>query len=170
MLVIYLYKTLKTIYCNIFMFHSYYFYLFFQKKVDPRVALTGDQKLIQSSGIQTLGGKLLKNQATVIVREDIVIWESSHDKCTFFRTQPSLVPCTKCSSNTNTVKIEDISRNISKNNNITNSNITSNASATYPAKRSMCTLGVFFLYFWKILQIFIDMGLMILAYIVRTFF
>ena len=129
------------------MFHSYYFYLFFQKKVDPRVALTGDQKLIQSSGIQTLGGKLLKNQATVIVREDIVIWESSHDKCTFFRTQPSLVPCTKCSSNTNTVKIEDISRNISKNNNITNSNITSNASATYPAKRSMCTLGVFFFVF-----------------------
>ena len=111
---------------------------FFAKKVDPRVALTGDQKLIQSSGIQTLGGKLLKNQATIIVREDIVIWESSHDKCTFFRTQPALIPCTKC--NTNTVKIEDISRDISRNiskNNITNSNVTSNASATYPAKKSM---------------------------------
>ena len=137
-------KLFIAIYSCYYLFHSYYFYLFFRKKVDPRVALTGDQKLIQSSGIQTLGGKLLKNQATVIVREDIVIWESSHDKCTFFRTQPSIVPCTKCSSNTNTVKIEDISRNISKNNNITNSNITSNASATYPAKRSMCTLGVFF--------------------------
>ena len=107
---------------------------FFAKKVDPRVALTGDQKLIQSSGIQTLGGKLLKNQATIIVREDIVIWESSHDKCTFFRTQPALIPCTKC--NINTAKIEDISKNISKNN-ITNSNVTSNASTTYPAKRSM---------------------------------
>ena len=133
-----MYASFKIIFRLAFMFS------FFAKKVDPRVALTGDQKLIQSSGIQTLGGKLLKNQATIIVREDIVIWESSHDKCTFFRTQPSLVPCTKCSSNTNTVKIEDISRNISKNNNITNSNITSNASATYPAKRSMCTLGVFF--------------------------
>ena len=147
MLVIYILKTLKYllqyIHATTCFIHTISIF-FSKKKVDPRVALTGDQKLIQSSGIQTLGGKLLKNQATVIVREDIVIWESSHDKCTFFRTQPSIVPCTKCSSNTNTVKIEDISRNISKNNNITNSNITSNASATYPAKRSMCTLGVFF--------------------------
>ena len=68
--------------------------------MDPRVALTGDKKLIESSGIQNLGGKTLKNHATIVVQEDLVTWESSHDKCTFFRTKSNHtnIPCTKCNS------------------------------------------------------------------------
>ena len=49
----------------------------------------------------------MKNQATIVVQEDLVTWESSHDKCTFFRTKPSHAPtCTKC----NKVKVEDFSK------------------------------------------------------------
>ena len=74
----------------------------FQFQVDPRVASTGNSSLIQSSGIQNLNGKSLKNHATIRVDEDIITWETSFDKCTFFRTLVSTdstsPPCSKCAN------------------------------------------------------------------------
>ena len=75
-------------------------------QVDPRVASTGNSSLIQSSGIQNLNGKRLKNHATIRVDENIITWETSFDKCTFFRTlvgttlpaDATSPPCSKCAN------------------------------------------------------------------------
>ena len=77
-----------------------------QFQVDPRVASTGNSSLIQSSGIQNLNGKRLKNHATIRVDENIITWETSFDKCTFFRTlvgttlpaDATSPPCSKCAN------------------------------------------------------------------------
>lgn len=65
------------------------------------MASTQNKKLIESSGIQALSGNSLKHHATIIVGQDLVTWESSNDKCTFYRSQPppqppTRLPCTKC--------------------------------------------------------------------------
>ena len=63
---------------------------------------TRNPSLIWSAGIQSLNGNILKNHATISVEEDIITWESSHDKCVFSTQTPTGIqapaspPCTRC--------------------------------------------------------------------------
>ena len=54
----------------------------------------------------------MKNHATISVDEDIITWESSHDKCTFTRsltslesTSPSSPPCSRCLTTTSSPSV-----------------------------------------------------------------
>ena len=57
-----------------------------------------------------MNGKRLKNHATIKVDEDIITWETSYDKCTFYRTLVPLPadatspPCSKCANPWNSNK------------------------------------------------------------------